>query len=76
MSHFTEDLDDLQGVLLPLDGGAGPARRISRQKASELVRTALEAASVTLPSEHPVSHVRSSRGNALPRRARSRRSSR
>lgn len=65
MSHFPEDPDDLQGVFLPLDGGAGPARRISRQKAFELVKRALDAAH----------SVRSAHDEAAPRRARTRRSS-
>jgi hypothetical protein len=75
MSHFTEDPEALQGVFLPLDGSAGPARRISRQEAFELVRTALEAARVAQPSEQPVSSVRDSHRGARPRRARARRSS-
>ncbi|NMO18442.1 tetratricopeptide repeat protein [Pyxidicoccus fallax] len=36
-----ESLDDL---LKPLDGGAGPARRIARQKSAALVMAAMEAA--------------------------------
>jgi len=76
MSHFTEDPDDLPGVLLPLDGSAGPARRISRQKASELVRSALDAARVAQPLAPPMSSVRGVRRGAVPHRARARRSSR
>jgi|GEM_PF-6554431 hypothetical protein len=58
MSHFTEDPEELLRVLLPLDGGAGPARRISRQKAFELVRLALDAAREAQPFETPESSIR------------------
>jgi hypothetical protein len=75
MSHFTEDPDDLLGVFLPLDGSAGPARRISRQKAFELVRTALDAARAAQPLHSPDNSVRGAHAGALPRRARTRRSS-
>lgn len=76
MSHFTEDPDDLLlGVLLPLDGNAGPARRISRQKAFELVRRALEAAHRAQPSKPRENSVRGAHGDEDPHRARTRRSS-
>jgi hypothetical protein len=75
MSQFTEDLDDLLGVLLPLDGSAGPARRISRQKAFELVRRALEAAHRAQPSEPRKNSVRGAHGDATPHSACTRRSS-
>jgi hypothetical protein len=70
MSHCTEDRDGLLGLLLPLDSSAGPARRISRQQALEMVRAALEAASVEPPvSQHP-EHEPGPRERGLPRRAR------
>lgn len=75
MSHFPEDSEGLLGVLLPLDGSAGPARRISRQRAFELVRRALEAAREAQPSEPRENSVRGAPGEAAPRRARTRRSS-
>jgi hypothetical protein len=73
MGHFTEDRDESQGLLLPLDGSAGPARRISRQQALEMVRAALEAASMAPPLSQPGAHGCSLR-RKLPRRARLRRS--
>ncbi len=76
MRHFTKDRDDLLGLLLPLDGSAGPARRISRQQALEMVRAALEAASTAQPLPQNVLRGRSPRGRGLPRRARFRRTRR
>jgi hypothetical protein len=67
MCQFTEDRDELQGLLFPLDDGTGPARRISRQKTLELVRAALEAIRAAQPFTSP-------RSQGLSRRARPRRS--
>ena len=70
MCHSTEDRDDLLGLILPLDDCAGPARRISRQKIMELVRAALEAASVTPPFTAPVLTSSGSRTSRTPGRGR------
>ncbi|MFB1481270.1 tol-pal system YbgF family protein [Corallococcus sp. RDP092CA] len=38
------DVEPLDDLLRPLDGGSGPARRLSRQRSSALVQAALDAA--------------------------------
>ncbi|MCP3100581.1 tetratricopeptide repeat protein [Myxococcus sp. K15C18031901] len=44
MSHIPDEEGGLSDALPPLDGGQGPARRISRQKSAALVQAALLAA--------------------------------
>ncbi|QDE89845.1 hypothetical protein BHS06_13225 [Myxococcus xanthus] len=55
MSDFREEGDDaLNALVLPLDEGAGPARRISRERSARMVLTALEAgALVAQPAPRP-----------------------
>ncbi|ABF87727.1 hypothetical protein MXAN_2930 [Myxococcus xanthus DK 1622] len=56
MSDFREERDDaLNALVLPLDEGVGPARRISRERSARMVLTALEAgALVTPPAPRPL----------------------
>ncbi|QQR47174.1 tetratricopeptide repeat protein [Myxococcus xanthus] len=50
MSDFREEGDDaLNALVLPLDEGAGPARRISRERSARMVLTALEAGALVAP---------------------------
>ncbi|QDF04413.1 tetratricopeptide repeat protein [Myxococcus xanthus] len=55
MSDFREEGDDaLNALVLPLDEGAGPARRISRERSAQMVLAALEAgALVSQPTPRP-----------------------
>lgn len=55
MSDFREERDDaLNALVLPLDEGAGPARRISRERSARMVLTALEAGTlVARPAPRP-----------------------
>ncbi|ADO70806.1 tetratricopeptide repeat protein [Stigmatella aurantiaca] len=55
MSHFKQDDEEPWDLLSPLDDRSGPARRISRQKAADMVRAALDAAEQTPPPSRPVS---------------------
>ncbi|MDC0714680.1 tetratricopeptide repeat protein [Stigmatella sp. ncwal1] len=55
MSHFKQDDEEPWDLLTPLDDRSGPARRISRQKAADMVRAALDAAEQTPPPSRPAS---------------------
>ncbi|SEK50958.1 Tetratricopeptide repeat-containing protein [Stigmatella aurantiaca] len=57
MSPYNEDGEEPFELLTPLDDRSGPARRISRQKAADMVRAALDAAA-TQPSSAPPKPVR------------------
>jgi tetratricopeptide (TPR) repeat protein len=54
MSQFDEDGDEPKGLLPPLDDRSGPARRISRQKAADMVCAALASAAQDSSPPKPV----------------------
>ncbi|SEU09582.1 tetratricopeptide repeat protein [Stigmatella erecta] len=57
MSPYKEDGEEPFELLTPLDDRSGPARRISRQKAADMVRAALDATTAQ-PSSTPPKPVR------------------